>query len=166
MINLAPIKPWIIKLDDSKFNTSRNKISVADFDRWFEDEINVFINCSRVMECGQRVIQTNDIRYSHEITVIVKMIDEFIEDESKDYYYQQLLERHNSNIEFESINGLNYNPKGEKKKSEQKPARKRNKQLKLDGVDTPKKETAAERKLREQAVKISKLSFGFKLVKE
>lgn len=119
------IKTYTVNLDDKDYSPSRNDINTKGFDVWFNDQINVFLNCSRTLQCGQRCIQTNDPRYKREISLTLKMIDEYADKEKSNDYIAELINRHKANIEFEALNGLDYSvkKKGEKKRKE--PARRK-----------------------------------------
>ena len=92
------------------------------------------------------------------------MIEQFGKDK-KDEYYTQLLKQHQINLEFEAVNGFEYTPHANKKdKKTSATPRKRNKQTSLDLGDKPKKETAAERKLKAHVIKLNAVTFKPKAV--
>lgn len=160
MIDISILQPYIEKSNENDNAVASMAILDEGFDRWFEHQIDIWINCSFISINGNRIIQTNDKRYNYEITTIICMIEKYGFD-SKDYYYEKLITRHNSNLEFEAINGFEYDPYAITKKKSTT-SRKKTKQTSLDFGDKPKKETAAERKLKAHAAKISMLTFKIK----
>lgn len=161
MIDLSIIEPYIIELEDYSLAEPISSINKNGFEYWIDKQIHNWCNCT-ICNNGFRLNQTNDKRYNHEITVAVKMIENY-GGENKDYYYEELIKQHNANIEFESINGLQYNPYATKKESKKSTtSNKRNKQTSLDLDNKPKKETAAEKKLKAHAAKISSFKITLK----
>ena len=159
MVDLTPIKPYIIEDDSCTPGYAVSVISRTGFEEWFKNQLEIFCNCTKTFKDGRRCTQTNDIRYNYEITDCVLMIEQFGEDK-KDEYYTQLIKQHQINLEFEAINGFDYEPHSNKKNKKSTTApKKRNKQTSLDIGDKPKKETAAERKLKAHAVKLNALTF-------
>lgn len=158
MIDLTPIEKYLIDDNEDFDDISENDVSEKGFETWFKNQINYWLNCS-YMPTGKRLLQTNDKRYNREITTTVHMIENYAE--NKDYYYNSLINCHFNNLEFEKINGFEYNPYtvGKQKSSYTK---KKTKQTSIDFGDKPKKETAAERKLKAHAAKINGLTFTIK----
>ena len=160
MIDISILEPYIEKPDENDNSYASLSIEYMGFDKWFDSQIKYWINCSYISSNGNRIIQTNDKRYNYEITTTICMIEEY-GGNNKDYYYERLLTRHNSNLEFEAINGFEYDPYSTTKKKSTT-SRKKTKQTSLDFGDKPRKETAAERKLKAHAAKISMLTFKIK----
>lgn len=160
MVDLSPIKSYIEDKNENDCKCAEIVIEDRGFDNWFKDHINVWLNCSFVSKNGNRIIQTNDKRYNYELTCVVYMIEKYGGDD-KDYYYNELINRHFNNLEFERINGYAYDPYSTTKKKSTT-SRKKTKQTSLDFGDKPKKETAAEKKLKAHAAKISMLTFKIK----
>lgn len=160
MIDLTSIKPYL--LPDAGFFTvyAEKNINNLGFDNWFETELDVFLNCKKLLSNGNRSIQTNLRQYKIELTTIVSMIDKYAN--NKDYYYEKLIEQHNSNLEFEAVNGLEYDITLINRK---KSTRNKNKQTSINFEDKPKKETVAERKLKAHVAKIKSLNIKIKPVK-
>lgn len=183
MIDLTPLKNYVIN-DTIYDNTNKDLIdlipnSLQDTDNglktyiksaistidekgfkaWFDNQLHSFLDCSVCFSSGRRIIQSNFIHYKYEITTILNMIEKYAEDD-KDYYYELLLLQHKANLEFEAVNGLEYDVKETTKK---KTTRTRNKQTSL--IDKPKKETFAERKLKAHIAKINSFSIKIKPVR-
>lgn len=164
MVDLTPIKPYIIEDDSHTSGYAVSVISRIGFEEWFKNQLEIFCNCTKTFKDGRRCTQTNDMRYNYEITNCIRMIEEFGENK-KDEYYTQLLKQHQVNLEFEAINGFEYEPYSNKrnKKSTTTP-KKRNKQTSINLEDKQKKETAAERKLKAYAIKLNAVIFKPKSV--
>lgn len=160
MIDLSPLEKYIIDDIELHLSSAETRIKDVGFDDWFDNEINHFCNCSFLSKDGRRLMQTNDKRYNYEITTSVRMI-ELYGGNNKDYYYNELINCHLNNLEFERINGYAYDPYSTTKKKSTT-SRKKTKQTSLDFGDKPKKETAAEKKLKAHAAKISMLTFKIK----
>ena len=158
--DLSVLNPYIEEPNENDNHMAEIVIEAIGFDRWFKDHMDVWCNCSFISINGNRIIQTNDKRYNYEITTIICMIEKY-GGENKDYYYLNLLNCHSNNLDFEAANGFAYDPyaiKGSKS-----PVKKRKtKQTTLDFGDKPKKETAAERKLKAHVAKISGLKINLK----
>lgn len=158
MVDLTPLSNYIIEDSETYDSITEYQIDRSSYLEWFNNQIERWLNCS-YMPTGKRLLQTNDKRYHRELTTTIHMIEkysEFIDDD-----YNKLINRHFSNLEFERINGLEYNPyaTGKLKKSSSK---KKSKQTSIDFGDKPKKETAAEKKLKAHAAKINGLVFTIK----
>ena len=164
MVDLTPIKPYIIEDDSRTPGYAVSVISRIGFEEWFKSQLEIFCNCTKTFRDGRRCTQTNDMRYNYEITDCVLMIEQFGE-YKKDEYYNQLLKQHQINLEFEAINCFDYEPHSNKKNKKPTTApKKRNKQTSMDLGDKPKKETAAERKLKAHAIKLNAVTFKPKSV--
>lgn len=163
MVDLTPINPWLEKGSLNSIVYAVSTISRIGFEEWFKSQLEVFLNCSRTFSDGRRCTQTNDIRYAKEMLTTVKMIENYAEDK-EDECYIKLLKLHKANLEFEAVNGLEYSVKGDNKKKQSSVTKKRNKQTSLDIGDKPKKETAAERKLKAHAIKLNAVTFKPKSV--
>lgn len=165
MVDLTSIEPWLEKGSLNSIAYAVSTISRIGFEEWFNGQLETFCNCTKTFKDGRRCTQTNDIRYAKELLTTVKLIEAYAEDK-KDECYIKLLERHKANLEFEAINGFEYdlNPKN-KKKQISTTTKKQVKQTSTDSDNKPKKETAAERKLKAHAIKISALTFKPKAIK-
>ena len=161
MIDLKPLEKYILKDQLDSYSNIDKIVAYSDMLNWFEEEINLFLNCRRTFKDGRRCIQTNEYRYKSEITRIIAAIEACAE--NKDYYYEKLLEQHNSNLEFEAINGFEYDVKIKEKK---KTTKTKSKQQKLDLDTNNKKETKAEAKLKAKASKLTGITFKFEINNE
>lgn len=158
MVDLTVLKPHIIEDDSHTSGYAVSVVSRIGFEEYFNNQLEIFCNCTRTFKDGRRCTQTNDKRYSREITDCVRMIEQFAE--NKDEAYLRLLDRHNKNLEYEAINGFEYDPVSNKNKKKQSaPAKKRSKQTSLKLDNGEKKETVAEKKLKAHAMKMSALMF-------
>lgn len=161
MIDISILNKYITDISNDKLQRTVFEIGRTSFDTWFDNQINVFCNCTKLLNSGSRCNQTNDIRYSIEISLTIKMIEHFAE--NKDYYYERLINQHKDNLEFEAKNGFEYNTDN-KNKPKSKTTKRKSKQTSLDKTDKPKKETAAEHKLKNHAAKLNALMFKPKSV--
>lgn len=84
------------------------------FNSWFINQIKVFLNCTRVMKCGQRCIQTNDPRYKNELSITIASIEANIDDDKQKKYLNMLKLRHELNLKYENKHGFNYEIKKKK----------------------------------------------------
>lgn len=88
--------------------------TLAQFNSWFINQIKVFLNCTRVMKCGQRAIQTNDPRYKNELSITIASIKENIDDDKQEKYLNILKLRHELNLKYENKHGFDYEIKKKK----------------------------------------------------
>lgn len=166
MVDLTPLKPYIIEDDSGPAGYAVSVISRIGFEEWFKGQLEIFCNCTKTFKDGRRCTQTNDFRYNSEITDCVRMIEQFGENK-KDEYYTQLLKQHQINLEFEAVNGFDYTPHSNKKdKKSSSTPRKRNKQTSMELGDKPKKETVAAKKLKAHALKLNAITFKPKTVSD
>lgn len=150
---------YYIKPTDTTIKLIKSIVERVGFDKYFEDQLTCFLDCTKVWKTGQRPVMTNYVTYSYEISNTLTAIDLFVEG-NKEYCLKVLLQKHKDNLEFEANNPYEYKPI---KVKQSNPRRKENKQLTIENLDDkPKKETAAERKLKQSAMKLNKLSFNFK----
>lgn len=162
MVDLSVFEPY---LTDASFSVAivRRLINNISFDEYFNNEINKWCNCQNLTFEGARLLQTNELRYKIEISATLVLIEEFGGDK-KDYYYQELIKLHNNNLEFEKVNGFAYDVHQVKSTNKSATPKKKAKQSSLDFGDKPKKESAAERKLKAHAAKINSFKFTIKPV--
>lgn len=152
------LKSYYIKPSKFTLDLLKNNISKIGFEQYFENQYECFLDCTKVSKNGQRPVMTTYVTYKYEISNTLEMIEEYAED--KDKYIKMLLDLHNRNLYFEANNPYDYKPIKVKRSN---PRRKDNEQLTMDGIEVkPKKETAAERKLKQTALKLNKLSFNLK----
>jgi hypothetical protein len=62
------------------------------------------LDCTKKYPSGIRVMQTIGYPYKREITRFFFVLENVEEDNIKEDYYQKLVDRHNSNLEFEADN--------------------------------------------------------------
>lgn len=160
MIDLSCFKDCFLETSVFGLEYARNKIKEIGFSNWFEIQLKNFLDCSKTSPDGRRTIQTNLRQYKSEVTITINMIEEFAE--HKDYYYEKLVNQHNYNLEFEAINGLAYDVNSFNKK---KTTKTRTKKEPTFFDNKPKKETAAERKLKAHVAKIKSLNIKIKPVR-
>ena len=88
--------------------------TITQFNSWFINQIKVFLNCTRVMKCGQRAIQTNDPRYKNELSITIASIEANIDDNEQERYLNILKLRHELNLRYETKYGFDYEIKKKK----------------------------------------------------
>jgi len=160
MIDLSCFKDCFLETSVFGLEYAKNKIKEIGFNNWFEIQLKNFLDCSKTSSDGRRMVQTNLRQYKSEITITINMIESYAE--NKEYYYEKLVSQHNSNLEFEAINSLAYDVNSFNKK---KTATKRIKKEPILFDNKPKKETAAERKLKAHIAKINSLNITIKPVR-
>lgn len=165
MVDLTPLQPYILNpCTESYIERFKRNYLAYGFDECFNNQIDSFLNCEKTLN-GRRIMQTNDHRYIVEITNALWLIDNaFKEEEDREQYYLILLERHNKNIEFERINGFEYDPNSKNNKTKVKATRSKTKSSNMSDEPKERKETAAERKLKARAAKLNALTFKPKSV--
>lgn len=88
--------------------------SPSDFNLWFINQVKVFLNCTRVMKCGQRANQTNDPRYKNELSLTIASIEANIDINEQEKYLKILKLRHELNLKYENKHGFDYEIKKKK----------------------------------------------------
>lgn len=138
MINVDCIKEYIIPVSQEIIDSTIRDCHHTMFTAWFDDQINVFMNCSKHLSNGQNLIMTTDIRYNHEMSITAAMIETFCEtDDEKEEYYKRLIDKHLSNLEYESKNPPTYEIKKKSKNSIPSKRVRRNKQTSLFKEEKP-----------------------------
>ena len=171
MVNITPIKKYMIKLTIPTVSFIENEIKEVGLYAYLEYSFNR-LDCTKILNCGIRAIQTIDHTYRRILTEIVYTIDNYIEDSDKDNWYIRLLKLHEANIEYEKLNppivyGEDKIKRNTDKKEniiKSKSSNKRNKNVDTES-NTEKKMTAAEKKLALKAVKLNSLTFKIKPIK-
>lgn len=157
MIDLKPLKSYIEPIDSFLKDIVLESVQRNGIYK-FLDKMFYSIDCTRLDDNGIKLNQTVGYIYSCDITKIFYAIQEFVQPENKDYYYQKLLSIHNANLEFEKINPPVIYDTTKKQTTKRT---KKVKQQELDILGAPKKQTAAEKKLVAKALKLSSLSISF-----
>lgn len=165
-VDISPLEPYIEPIRE--FHQEILEKDVREFGRdvvFARQMLN--LDCSRIIK-GYRVQQTISYTYICEMTRTLYVIQTWFEDKADDKL-REVLEQHNKNLEFEKLNPpIMYGGKKAAKKLEKymdgvKPARRRNKQTRInfDENGEPIK-SAAERKLAAKAARLNALKFNFK----
>ena len=170
MIDLSSIQKYIDEPDSFMISFVQHEIQNVGLDLFLEHNFHS-LDCTRVYNDGLRPMQTIGYPYRHTITKTVFAIKNYVEEDKQDEYFERLLKRHNDNLEYEQTNPpIWYGTEKDRSKYEKqygsskssKTKRKRAKQQDIDFQDTPKKQTAAEKKLAARVAKINALSFKIK----
>ena len=171
MVNITPIKKYIIKPTYDTVSFIENEIKEVGLDAYLEYSFNR-LDCTKILNCGLRAIQTIDHTYKRILTEIVYVIDNYIEDSDKDTLYVRLLKVHEASIEYEKLNppiiygGVKNKRNTNKKENiiKSKSSNKRNKNVDTES-NIEKKMTAAEKKLALKTIKLNSLTFKIKPIK-
>lgn len=162
MIDLSPIKAYIDEPDSFMLSFVPHEIESVGLEKFLEYNFNI-LDCTRVTKSGLRPMQTIGCTYRRTITEIVFIINNYIEKDKQDSYFERLIKRHNDNIEYEKINPpIIYGKDKDKPKNEKQTKTKIKSKDKIDNKDKPKKQTGAEQKLINKLNKINVLSFKIK----
>lgn len=169
MVDITILKPYLLDFEDKAFNMVRQRCEDYGADDAFEQHL-VFMDCTRWTKDGKfRLMQTIGFPYCKEITEIVWLVNHMLYEEDRDNALERVIEQHKKNIAYEIENPpIWYTSKKYTKKDYQKMVdgdslkpkkRRKTKELTIDGFG---KETAAQRKIKEKALKLSTLQFKIK----
>ena len=170
MTNISILEPYLLNREDKDFDNVRKRCELYGVQEAFEKHLS-FINCTRWTLDGKfRLIQTIGFPYCKEMTDIVWLVNNMIEDEYKDKAFERIIEQHKKNIAYEVEHPpIWYTNKKYTKKDYQniidckgvlKP--KRSRKVKEKYIDGLEKETASERKVKARLAKINSLSLKIK----
>lgn len=128
------------------------------------------MDCTRWTKDGKfRLMQTIGFPYCKEITEIVWLVNHMLYEEDRDNAFERVIEQHKKNIAYEIENPpIWYTSKKYTKKDYQKiidgdsPKPKRHRKTKEPTIDGFGKGTAAQRRIKEKALKLSTLQFKIK----
>lgn len=161
MCDLSSIKQYITELDISSKQFVVFEIGRLGVEQFLNNEF-VKLDCSRVSNSGLRLMQTIGYPYVHIISETIFVINEYIDDDKKDEYFTKLLDIHNKNVEYETLNPPVWYGGDKAKKAFKSFVNKGNKSSKTKKEPKPKGPSAAERKLAAKVAKINKLSINIK----
>lgn len=169
MVDITILKPYLLDFEDKAFNMVRQRCEDYGADDAFEQHL-VFMDCTRWTKDGKfRLVQTIGFPYCKEITEIVWLVNHMLYEEDRDNALERVIEQHKKNIAYEVENPpIWYTSKKYTKKDYQKivdgdsPKPKRCRKTKEPTIDGFGKETAAQRKIKEKALKLSTLQFKIK----
>lgn len=152
----------------NKYRLSQNKINIP----FIKVEVNKYgainflqvtlrsIDCTNTFSDGTRLCQTNGYNYMSNLSQCLYVIENYIDDNEKDIWYQTIIDRHNKNLEFEKENPAPTISSPVKKKQSNSKTR-----SKVSSESKEKKPTAAERKLAAKVSKLNALSVNLKIPK-
>ena len=170
MIDLSPIQKYIDEPDSFMISFvpyEIKRVGLYSFLNYIFNDL----DCTRVTKEGLRLMQTIGHPYRDTITKIIFTIENYVEENKQDEYFERLLKRHSDNLEYEKINPpIWYGTKEDRIKYEKqysdnnksKHKRKCVKQQDINFPDMPKKQTAAEKKLAARVTKLNALNFKIK----
>ena len=161
MIDISVLNKYIVELEQEDYDAIEAIMRRCNALEWIKAQLDRFLDCSKCFLDGRRIIQTNEYRYCWELTRTLYVIEHY--ENNEDYLYEDVLNLHNRNLEFEAINGFEYEVRGNTRTIKKT---KKSKQTKLDLGDKPKKESKAEAKLKATAAKLGAISFNFNSIKD
>lgn len=100
---------YYIKPTDTTIKLITSIVECVGFNKYFEDQLTCFLDCTKVWKTGQRPVMTNYVTYVYEMSNTIVAINLFAETE-KGYFYNVLFKRHLDNLEFETNNPYDYKP--------------------------------------------------------
>lgn len=148
-------KNYIVPLKDIDIQILNNRVKKKTAIILINEYLTKWLDATRITPDGKfHVTQTIDYPYKSALTECLYIIENFIE--NKDEFMEMLIKRHNDNLEFEKENPPIIYDKSKVKKT----TKSRNKkEAVIPGFETPRKESAAEKKLKEKVFKINALKF-------
>lgn len=158
MIDLSPLKDYLITLDDSIIKFATNEIANIGLEKYMEYNFNQ-LDCTRVWKNGMRPMQTIDYTYSYILTEFIYLVGICRDIEEQDKWLIKLLKRHTDNLEYEKVNPpIVYKSKKNKTKIKEKDNIKEEKSKSFNKISN------AERKIAAKVAKINMLSIKIKPV--
>ena len=142
MIDISCLDNYLLELDFFSKSFLEQRIRKYGVDSVLNVQFEC-LDCSKKTSNGATVQQTNGYSYRNELSQTLYIVENYIKEERRDDWYQKLIDVHNKNLQWEIDN-----PPTPAKYKRVKGERKREKN----------KETVAERKLKERAAKIGKLT--------
>lgn len=157
MIDKSIFEKYIVPLKDIDIQILNNRTKKRTPEVLVNEYIVIWLDATKITPDGRfHVTQTIDYPYKSALTECLYIIENFVED--KDKYMYLLYKRHNDNLEFEKENPPIIYDKN-KAKPKRKVSNKKVNETSLPGFETPRRESAAERKLKEKIFKINSLKF-------
>lgn len=147
MIDISILNDYIIELDFFSRSFLEQRVRNYGIDAVLAKQFECLV-CRKTVK-GDTVQQTNGYSYRNELSQTIELINNYIKKEDRDSYFEKLIELHKDNLKFEEDNP---------------PIPAKMKRVKRSTTSEPKekKETAAERKAKATAMKLSKLSINLK----
>lgn len=145
MIDISALDNYVLELDFFSKSFLEQRIRKYGVDEVLSNQFKC-LDCTQKTSTGATVQQTNGYSYRNELSQTLYIIENYVKD--KDDLLQKLLNIHENNLKWE-IDNPPVPAKYKRVKGERKPREK--------------KETVAERKLKEKAAKLGKLTINLKL---
>lgn len=146
MIDLSILDNYVIELDFFTKSFIEQRVRNYGVDKVLENQFKS-LDCSQLTSDGRRVQQTTGYAYKNELTQTLYIIQNYKKD--NDVLYSRLQTLHEANLKFEEDNPPEVSTWKEKKKRTKREPKE-------------KKESAAERKLKAKALKLSTLKLNIK----
>ena len=166
MYNLEALQDYLLEANEDSHNFIKRECEEKGVEETFRKRLE-YIDCTRYTKDGKfRIMQTIGYPYCMEITELVYIVDRMIEQDKKEDYFNQILKRHELNLEFEKTTPpVWYSKKHGNKNSYQKIYEnkiKSNRETEVAGVQKAerksKRETKSQIKQARKAAKIDKLT--------
>lgn len=145
MIDLSVLDEYLLELDFFARSFLEQRVRKYGADAVLAKQLEC-LDCTKRTSAGDTVQQTNGYSYRNELSQTVELINNYFKD--KDIQFEKLIAIHNKNLEWEQ---------------EHPPVPAKAKRIKGERKPKESKETVAERKLKQRAAKIGKLSINLKL---
>ena len=144
MIDLSVLNDYLLELDFFSRSFLEQRVRKYGVDSVLKVQFEC-LDCTKTTSTGERVQQTNGYSYRNELSQTIELINTYVE--NKDELLQKVIDIHNHNLQWEIDNP---------------PTPAKYKRVKGEKARKEKKETIAERKLKEKVAKIGKLSLNLK----
>lgn len=92
-----------ILLKEFEFDEIDNAVNKEGIESYLNDLLH-YLDCTRLMKDGRRIVQTIDHMYGHDISVFFYVVGKIDDEILKREYLSKLEERHKANLEYEKEN--------------------------------------------------------------
>lgn len=97
------IVKYKILLKDFELDEIDCAVSKEGVESYLDDLLH-YLDCTRLMRDGRRIVQTIDYLYKHDISVFFYVVGKIDDESIKEQYLAKLEERHDANLEYEKEN--------------------------------------------------------------
>ena len=97
------IVKYKILLKDFELDEIDNAVSKEGVESYLDDLLH-YLDCTRLMRDGRRIVQTIDHLYKHDISVFFYVVGKIDDESIKEQYLAKLKERHDANLKYEEEN--------------------------------------------------------------
>lgn len=108
------LSEYISELDKIDKDMYDRRAATTEVTKLLDEQL-VHLDCSRVSATGMRLMQTIGAPYQRELSVYVYLLEK-LDGDDRDIYEEKLIDRHNQNLEYETLHPpINYYNKPLKK---------------------------------------------------